>query len=437
MRLKLGLTTAVVIFSRDAARDAFTRHDRGVSTCAVPDMARAAGFSERSMIWLPASDPRWKALRGVAAAHAFTPRSLAAARGVRERKVRDLVGYFRRRSGSGQEVVEDVGQAVYGGVLNLVSSALFSIDVVDDVGAESARGLRELVEEIVDAIARPNVSDLVAFLAPLDLQGWRRWTARPFRNVFRILDGIIDRRLSESDDDDASPAASSEGKHGGDFLDAFLELLSAGKIRRDNVTTIVFDVFAAGTDTIAITVEWAMAELLRNRSVMAKCCGCRFLRSCFCARALPPRRMLAPRTPPLRLVLRPPQILCRVAASRTSCTTTTLRMPWFLSPMTTPRPRRRCRCCCPYGSHPGCCQRHRPHRLPDQSGIPQIDNAHPMRTRGKAGVPQHVDRLNLHAVLMSPLPHSIRDAYSGPNWRSAMQAAFDALIANNTWCLVP
>jgi cytochrome P450 len=167
-------------------------------------------------------------------------------------------------------VVDDVGQAVYGGVLNLVSSALFSVDVVDDVGAKSARGLRELVEKIVDGIAKPNVSDLVPFLAPLDLQGWRRWTARRFRNVFGILDGVIDRRLSESDGDASSPASSSEGTHGGDFLDALLELLSAGKITRDNVTTIMFDVFDAGTDTIAITVEWALAELLRNPSTMAK-----------------------------------------------------------------------------------------------------------------------------------------------------------------------
>jgi hypothetical protein len=60
-----------------------------------------------------------------------------------------------------------------------------------------------------------------------------------------------------------------------------------------------------------------------------------------------------------------------------------------------------------------------------------------MRTCGKAGIAQPVDRLNLHAVPMSPLPRSVRDALSDPNWRSAMQAEFDALIANDTWSLVP
>ncbi|PVH37051.1 hypothetical protein PAHAL_6G231200 [Panicum hallii] len=90
-------------------------------------------------------------------------------------------------------------------------------------------------------------------LRPLNLQGRCRWTAGRFAKVFRVLDDIVDGRLAD---------VSSSAKHvRGDFLDALLELLSAGKITRDTVTTIMFDVFAAGSDTIAITVEWAMAEL--------------------------------------------------------------------------------------------------------------------------------------------------------------------------------
>ncbi|KAG8087971.1 hypothetical protein GUJ93_ZPchr0010g9415 [Zizania palustris] len=254
MTLKLGLVTAVVVSSPDAAREAFTKHDRRLAARAFPDASRARGFSERSMIWLPSSDQRWKTLRGIVATNIFSPRSLAAARGVRERKVRDIVAYFARHAG--KEI--DVGQVVYGGVSNLVSSAFFSVDVVD-VGSESAHGLREAVQEMVLAIAKPNVSDLVPFLRALDLQGWRRWTTKRLDKVLGILDGIIDRRL----------ASATAEKHD-DFLDSLLELMSAGKIARDNVRAIMFDAFAAGTDTTAITVEWAMAELLRNPSVMAK-----------------------------------------------------------------------------------------------------------------------------------------------------------------------
>ncbi|XP_052165828.1 cytochrome P450 76M5-like [Oryza glaberrima] len=258
MTLKLGLVTAVVVSSPGAAREAFTRHDRRLAARTVPDISRARGLAGRSMIWLPSSDPRWKTLRGVVAAHVFSPRSLAAARGVRERKVRDIVGYFAVHAG---EAV-DVGEAVYGGVINLVSNAFFSADVVD-VGKESAHGLRKTVEDMISAIAKPNVSDLFPFLRPLDLQGWRRWAEKRIDEIYGILDDKINSRLADTDAD------ASTKKHG-DFLDSLLELMSAGKIARDDVTNIMFEVFGAGTDTISITVEWAMAELLRNPSIMAK-----------------------------------------------------------------------------------------------------------------------------------------------------------------------
>jgi histone deacetylase 1/2 len=60
-----------------------------------------------------------------------------------------------------------------------------------------------------------------------------------------------------------------------------------------------------------------------------------------------------------------------------------------------------------------------------------------MRTRGKFGFIQPVDRLNLNVVLRSPLPASVRSALADSNWRAAMQSEFDALKANGTWSLVP
>ncbi|XP_066393684.1 cytochrome P450 76M5-like [Miscanthus floridulus] len=257
MRLDLGLVPAVVISSRDAAREAFTSHDRRLAARAVPDSKQALGFCDWSVIWLPCSDPLWKTLRGIVASHVFSPRSLAATRAVRERKVRDLVAFLRGRAG--REV--DVKEAVYGGVVNLVSSALFSVDVVD-VGGESAQGFQQLVEELIESITKPNVSDLFPFLRALDLQGWRRWVTGHLGKIFRILDGIIDRRLALS--------SSNNGNVHGDFLDVLLELMSTGKIARENLTFILFDLFAAGSDTMALTVEWAMAELLRNPGIMAK-----------------------------------------------------------------------------------------------------------------------------------------------------------------------
>jgi hypothetical protein len=57
-----------------------------------------------------------------------------------------------------------------------------------------------------------------------------------------------------------------------------------------------------------------------------------------------------------------------------------------------------------------------------------------MRTRGKHGfrVPSIY-----HAAPLSPVPRTFRVALADPNWRAAMEAEHSALIANNTWDLLP
>ena len=61
-----------------------------------------------------------------------------------------------------------------------------------------------------------------------------------------------------------------------------------------------------------------------------------------------------------------------------------------------------------------------------------------MLTRARHGIFQPNPKYaNLHATTISPIPTSVRAALNDPNWRSAMQSEFDALLANSTWTLVP
>jgi hypothetical protein len=63
-----------------------------------------------------------------------------------------------------------------------------------------------------------------------------------------------------------------------------------------------------------------------------------------------------------------------------------------------------------------------------------------MTTRAKRGFRLQADRLTLSATLastLSPVPSSVRATLMDPNWRRAMEEEFAALIANNTWDLVP
>jgi hypothetical protein len=63
-----------------------------------------------------------------------------------------------------------------------------------------------------------------------------------------------------------------------------------------------------------------------------------------------------------------------------------------------------------------------------------------MTMRAKRGFQLQADKLTLSATsasTLSPVPSSIRAALVNPNWHRAMEEEFAALIANNTWDLVP
>ncbi|TVU02190.1 hypothetical protein EJB05_52333, partial [Eragrostis curvula] len=76
MALRLGTVTAVVASSPDAARDVLQRHDAAFSARAVPDGAHVFAHYTHSMGWLPATSPRWRALRKVCTAELFAPHRL-------------------------------------------------------------------------------------------------------------------------------------------------------------------------------------------------------------------------------------------------------------------------------------------------------------------------------------------------------------------------
>ncbi|XP_060197214.1 premnaspirodiene oxygenase-like [Lycium barbarum] len=59
-----------------------------------------------------------------------------------------------------------------------------------------------------------------------------------------------------------------------DLIDVLLRLMKDGglqfPITNDNIKAIIYDMFAAGTETTSTTMDWAMAEMIKNPGIIAK-----------------------------------------------------------------------------------------------------------------------------------------------------------------------
>ncbi|XP_051203481.1 geraniol 8-hydroxylase [Lolium perenne] len=262
MSLRLGAVTTVVASSPDAAREILQKHDAVFATRLVND---AVGDHTRYSVAALPIGPRWRSLRKTMATELFAPHRLDALKGLRSDKVRELAAHVARLASDGAEI--DVGRVAFTTILNLLSGTIFSRDLtsLDDHGG--SKEFQVLVAEIMEAGGCPNVSDFFPALARADLQGLRRRMARMFARLHVVFDAEVDRRQRRREDGDP-------GKESEDFLDVLLDVAARDGAKagldRDTLRSLFTDLFVAGSDTSSSTVEWAMVELLRNPSSMAK-----------------------------------------------------------------------------------------------------------------------------------------------------------------------
>ncbi|KAH9531848.1 hypothetical protein CY35_19G058700 [Sphagnum magellanicum] len=102
-----------------------------------------------------------------------------------------------------------------------------------------------------------NIGDFVPLLKPFDLQGIITQSKQLRLKVDQIFDEMIQDRLKQNGLNDSK-----------DFLGAMLSLPKThgfgDRLGDNTIKAVLNGVMQAGTDTIAITTEWALAELLRH-----------------------------------------------------------------------------------------------------------------------------------------------------------------------------
>lgn len=140
-----------------------------------------------------------------------------------------------------------VGRCVAALASNVLGRALISERLVD---WESGQGnaLSRALHETLQMLSPVLIGEYFPLLGWLDAH-----TKRQLRQAHHRLDGILSSLLEER----LSHGPSS--RHD-DFLARLLEKTSV----RDSIKSSIWELFGAGIDTTRVTVEWAMAELLRN-----------------------------------------------------------------------------------------------------------------------------------------------------------------------------
>ncbi|KAL2927662.1 Cytochrome P450 76AD1 [Bienertia sinuspersici] len=232
----------------------FLKNDHTLCNRTIPDSVKAGNHDKLSMSWLPVSD-KWRSFRKISAVQLLSNQRLDASQSLRQAKVQQLNEYVRECCKKGQPV--DIGKAAFTTSLNLLSNTFFSKELASHYSSASQE-FKQLMWCIMEEIGRPNYADYFPILGYIDPFGIRRRLTGYFDKLIAVFQDIIRERLSK------------ESCTTNDVLDTLLNLYKQEELSMDEINHLLVDIFDAGTDTTASTLEWAMSELMKNPEKMAK-----------------------------------------------------------------------------------------------------------------------------------------------------------------------
>ncbi|KAK6161516.1 hypothetical protein DH2020_004897 [Rehmannia glutinosa] len=262
-KLYLGNKLCVVITSPSLAKEVVRDQDVVFANRDITAAAFVASYGGNDIGWSP-PNAQWRIMRKILVQEMMSNKSLEASYGLRRDEVRKVIGHVRTEVGK----PIDIGGLSFRTEVNVMMNMLWGGTIEGEEGERIGEEFQVLVSKINDLFGKPNVSDFYPVLAGLDIQGVRKQMESHMHSLDKIFDAVI----TEHKKNLSAGQIKKQGKK--DFLQILLEIQekedSDMSIIEKHVRAILMDIVAGGTDTSATTVEWAMAELMKNPDAMAK-----------------------------------------------------------------------------------------------------------------------------------------------------------------------
>ncbi|XP_024527756.1 (+)-menthofuran synthase [Selaginella moellendorffii] len=248
--LKFGSSPYLVISSAQAAREAIRVRDSTYSS--RPFLTPGKIFGADGILWTPYGE-YWRNVRKLCTLELLTLRQIQRSQAARAEEmalaVAKLVEASRGPMPGTVNLTEVISDVTYGMILRKVVGNGHRRN-------EEALRFKHLLKEVFVAMGDFYVGDIMPWLQWLDLR-----KAAHAKRLYKQVDEYMQRLVDE------------QRRKGADIGDDFISIMLRNELfsKSDSfMKAIVLDMIGAGTDTSAVTIEWAMAELINNPSVMSR-----------------------------------------------------------------------------------------------------------------------------------------------------------------------
>lgn len=258
MHMRLGQVDTVIVSSPAAAQELWRTHDVNFSSRPRLGALEMLTYGYTT-ITFSSYGSYWRQLKKICVTELLTAKRVKSFGSLREEEILNLVKEIEISASSGEPV--NIGHKLKSLTNTIVFRAMLG---------KKCRQQDEffsILKEGSQLIMNATVFDFFPSLKFLEVLNGTRSS---LKRLHESVDGILEEIVQEHEKVLPSKDIGNEE----DMLDVLLRLKDSGELEvpltRDNIKAVVSDLLGAGTDTSSGTMEWAMAELMKNPKVMHK-----------------------------------------------------------------------------------------------------------------------------------------------------------------------
>nr|QPI70542.1 cytochrome P450 CYP98 [Anthoceros agrestis] len=257
MSVWMGATLNVVVSSAEGAKEVLKDKDQSLAARARSRAAAKFSRDGQDLIWADYG-PHYVKVRKVCNVELFTPKRLEALRPIRQDEVSAMVHKIHRDAPKGPVNPKKYLSAM---AFNNITRLAFGKRFVDDEGKIDSQGVefKEVIGQGMKLGASLKISEHIPSI---------RWMF-PLQNEEFAKHGARRDTLTRTIMKEHAALRETLGPQS-HFVDALLGLQKQYDLSETTIIGLLWDMVTAGMDTVAITVEWALAELIRNPEVQRK-----------------------------------------------------------------------------------------------------------------------------------------------------------------------
>ncbi|KAL2548191.1 Cytochrome [Forsythia ovata] len=274
MHLKLGETSTIVVSSAEIAKEVLKSQDPNFAA-RTGTLALEIVLYKNTNISFSPYDDYWRQMRKICILELLSTKQVKSFGSIRNDEVFNLVKSIKSSAGKPINFTENITSTLSSATCRAAFGKV----------CKDKDTLIKIMRKALVLAGGFDLADLFPSSKILRTLSWNKLKLLSMhRKLDEILDGIIDEHKAnlakmvrgKGEPDQAGDSTRrGNGEFGNeDLIDVFLRVKESGELEfpidNDNIKAVITEMFSAGTESSTGTINWTMAELMKNPRVMAK-----------------------------------------------------------------------------------------------------------------------------------------------------------------------